>query len=82
MGAIPQEEVAAMLNCQVDIILVTYLGVPITGRRPRWQDWDGFFQKVRRRLSSWKAQHLILGGPYNSGEFCFVRSADALDVHF
>lgn len=32
---------AEMLNCERGLLLVTYLGIPIFGRRPRRQDWEG-----------------------------------------
>lgn len=62
IGVLPHVDAAATLNCQVGHLPILYLGVPIAGRRPRRQDWEGLIQKVRRRLSTWKSQHLSLGG--------------------
>ncbi|XP_039134216.1 uncharacterized mitochondrial protein AtMg00310-like [Dioscorea cayenensis subsp. rotundata] len=50
------------LHCNRGLLPITYLGIPISGRRPRRQDWDGIIHKVRRRLSSWKLRHISLGG--------------------
>lgn len=61
-GGLSSNEAAATLNCAVDLLLVTYLGIPISSRRPRRQDWEGLINKVRRRLSTWKTQHLSRGG--------------------
>lgn len=62
LGVLPNPTVAETLSCERGLLLVTYLGIPIAGRRPRRQDWEGLISKVRKRLSSWKVQHLPLGG--------------------
>lgn len=41
---------------------ITYLGIPISGRRPRRHDWECVILKVRKRLSTWKGRFLSLGG--------------------
>lgn len=61
-GVLPDPEAAEMLSCERGLLPVTYIGIPIAGRRPRRQDWEGFIMKIRKRLSSWKMQHLSLGG--------------------
>lgn len=55
LGELPELAAAATLHCN-------YLGIQISGRRPCRQDWEGVILKVRRRLASWKMQHLSLGG--------------------
>lgn len=60
-GALPAANKVATLNCAVGLLPVTYLGLPILGRKPQRQDWEGLVVKVRKRLSSWKSQHLSLG---------------------
>lgn len=61
-GVLPAPEAVETLSCERGLLPVTYIGIPITGRRPRRQEWEGFIMKIRRRLSSWKVQHLSLGG--------------------
>lgn len=61
-GSLPEDEAAMTLSCSVGLFPVTYLGIPISGRRTRRQDWEGLIKKVRRRLASRKASHLSLGG--------------------
>lgn len=64
LGRLPSLVIEATLNCMVGNLPVTYLGIPISGRRPRRQDWEDLIEKVRRRLSTWKAQHLFVGGRF------------------
>lgn len=58
LNILPNLEAVKTLNCGVGLLLVTYLGVPIFGKRPRRQDWESLILKVRRRLSAWKVKHL------------------------
>lgn len=51
VGSLPSEAATATLNCAMGLLLVTYLGIPISGRRPPRQDWEGLIEKVRRRVS-------------------------------
>lgn len=53
-GVLPEEGAAKTLNCKTGLLPVNYLGIPVAGRRPRRQDWEGIILKVRNRLSSWK----------------------------
>ncbi|XP_039118867.1 uncharacterized protein LOC120255006 [Dioscorea cayenensis subsp. rotundata] len=53
---------AKTVNCDVGLLPVTYLGLPVSGRRPRKQDWEGLIAKVRGRLSSWKSSYISIGG--------------------
>ncbi|XP_039145625.1 uncharacterized protein LOC120282854 [Dioscorea cayenensis subsp. rotundata] len=46
------------LNCVIGLLPVTYLGVPLSGRLPRRQDWEGMILKIKRRLSTSKMQHI------------------------
>ncbi|XP_039119290.1 uncharacterized protein LOC120255543 [Dioscorea cayenensis subsp. rotundata] len=61
-GVLPSHAVVDTLQCKVGLLPVVYLGIPISGRRPRKQDWEGVILKVRKRLAAWKLQHLSLGG--------------------
>lgn len=60
-GLLPEQAAAETLQCNVGFLPVNYLGIPISGRRPRRQEWEGLILKVRRRLASWKMKHLSLG---------------------
>lgn len=62
MGILPEREAADTLSCDRGLLPITYLGIPISGRRPRKQDWEGLIAKIRRRVSSWNVRHLSLGG--------------------
>ncbi|XP_039122026.1 uncharacterized protein LOC120258641 [Dioscorea cayenensis subsp. rotundata] len=59
---LPDAAAAATLNCTSWRLPVTYLGIPISGGKPRKQDWEGIITKIRRRLSSWKVKQLSIGG--------------------
>lgn len=52
LGELPEVEAAETLSCEAGRLPVTYLGIPIFGRRPRQQDWKGIIIKVRQHLSS------------------------------
>ncbi|XP_039140432.1 uncharacterized protein LOC120277641 [Dioscorea cayenensis subsp. rotundata] len=58
----PQAFLANTLHCWVGVLPLTYLGIPISGGRPRKQDWDILINKVRSRLEIWKSKFLSLGG--------------------
>lgn len=62
MGELQDVSAAATLNCMIGLLLVMYLGLTISRRRPRRQDWEGLILKVKKRLSSWKVRHFSLGG--------------------
>lgn len=51
-----------ILNCSRNYLPLTYLGVPLSSRRPRRQDWTNLIETVCYRLSPWKAIYLFLGG--------------------
>ncbi|XP_039134368.1 uncharacterized protein LOC120271757 [Dioscorea cayenensis subsp. rotundata] len=61
-GSLPSQSSLGTLNCAASTLPITYLGVPIAGRRPRYQDWEVLIHKVKDRLTSWKANYLSLGG--------------------
>lgn len=62
MGELLDSTAVATLNCALGLLPVSYLGIPLCSRRPRRQDWEGLILKVKSRLSTWKVQHLSLGG--------------------
>lgn len=49
---VPEDAAAVTLNCVTGLLPVMYLGIPISGGRPRKQDWEGLIAKVRQRLTS------------------------------
>lgn len=61
-GFQPSAISASILNCARDCLPLTYLGVPISGRRPKREDWKKLTSLVRTKLLSWKATYLSLGG--------------------
>lgn len=58
----PDIRAAKTVNCEVGLLPVTYLGIPVSGRRPRKLDWERLIAKVRGRLTSWKSSYLSIGG--------------------
>ncbi|XP_039115621.1 glutamate receptor 2.7-like [Dioscorea cayenensis subsp. rotundata] len=61
LGKLPEVDVTDTLSCERGLLPVTYLGIPISRRRPRKQDWEGLISKIRKRLASWKVRHVSLG---------------------
>ncbi|XP_039125244.1 uncharacterized protein LOC120261424 [Dioscorea cayenensis subsp. rotundata] len=70
------------LQVKVGLLPVVYLGIPISGRRPRKQDWEGVILKVRKRLAAWKLQHLSLGGRLILVNSVLSAIPTSSDVHF
>jgi len=61
-GFQPHSSSATILSCRKDCLPLTYLGVPLSGRRPKRLDWSKLINMVKARLSPWKAIYLSLGG--------------------
>ncbi|XP_039129007.1 uncharacterized protein LOC120265183 [Dioscorea cayenensis subsp. rotundata] len=61
-GVVPEKAAVLTMNCATGLLPVIFLGIPISGGRPRKQDWERLIAKVRHRLSSWKCRQLSLGG--------------------
>ncbi|XP_039145636.1 uncharacterized protein LOC120282866 [Dioscorea cayenensis subsp. rotundata] len=59
---LPDERTANTFCCSVSRLPVTYLGIPISGRRPRNHDWRSLIDKIKSRLSTWKSNYLSIGG--------------------
>lgn len=60
-------ELAAMLGCEMEEFLITYLGLPLGARYKVKSIWDPlipFIERVERRLSSWKGKYLSKGGKF------------------
>lgn len=58
---LPNVSFARTLNCMTYLFPFTYLGIPISVRRPHHQDWDSIVHKVSSQLTSWKSKLLSLG---------------------
>lgn len=52
LGVLLDVDPATTLNCKIDYLPVYYLGISISGRWPRRQDWESVMLKVRNRLST------------------------------
>lgn len=52
VGEHPDWAAAETLQCNRGLLHVTYLGIPISGKRPRRQDWERIIHKVGRRFAS------------------------------
>lgn len=58
----PPPHLATTMHCTAGTLPLVYLGVPISGGRPRRQDWETLIGKIRNRLATWKSKLLSLGG--------------------
>lgn len=69
---------AALLNCKVMSIPFIYLGLPVGANPRRLATWDPMLNKIRSKLSSWKAKHLSFGG-----RACLIKSVlSALPLYY
>ena len=59
-GFQPNTASAVVFNCANDCLPFIYLGVPLSGGRPRRQDWMKLILMVRAKLTSQKANYLSL----------------------
>lgn len=51
------------LECRVENIPTTYLGMPLGSKHKAVEIWDNIVEKNRgKKLARWKAQYLSLGG--------------------
>ncbi|GKF11296.1 hypothetical protein Tco_0049222, partial [Tanacetum coccineum] len=55
-------EVSASLGCAHDSLPFIYLGLPVGRKMRLCEGWDTVVNRVRNRLSSWKAKSLSIGG--------------------
>lgn len=59
----------SLLNCKFMQIPFTYLGLHVGGNPRGLSFWDPVIAKLKKRLSSWKGNHLSFGG-----RLCLVKS--------
>ena len=53
---------AEILATPIETLLIRYLGLPLTDRRLRTQDWQPVVEKVEKRLGGWCGRLLSRGG--------------------
>nr|GEW65299.1 putative RNA-directed DNA polymerase, eukaryota, reverse transcriptase zinc-binding domain protein [Tanacetum cinerariifolium]GEW67941.1 putative RNA-directed DNA polymerase, eukaryota, reverse transcriptase zinc-binding domain protein [Tanacetum cinerariifolium] len=56
------QKVSASLGCAHDSLPFIYLGLPVGRKMRLCEGWDVVVNRVRNRLSSWKAKSLSIGG--------------------
>ena len=60
-GSVPWCGSCAHPHCLTSLLPLTYLGILISGRIPRRQDWKQLISKTWSHLPSWKSKFLSLG---------------------
>lgn len=60
----PIEADSFTFNCGASLLPVTYLGMPISRRSLRWQDWLCLKHAIHDQLATWKVQFLSLGSHF------------------
>ena len=53
---------AEILATPIETLPIRYLGLPLTDRRLRTQDWQPVVEKVEKRLRGWRGRLLSRGG--------------------
>ena len=53
---------ASILQCKIENLPTTYLGMPLGNNHKELVIWDGIIEKTEKRLANWKANYLSLGG--------------------
>ena len=53
---------AEILATPIETLPIQYLGLPLTDRRLRTQDWQPVLEKVEKRLGVWRGRLLSHGG--------------------
>ncbi|KAJ1689817.1 hypothetical protein LUZ63_013972 [Rhynchospora breviuscula] len=71
-------QIASILKCQAKDLPITYLGLPLSIRRPRKIHFQPLISAFQRKLNGWKARFLSLGG-----RLILVKSVlTALPLHY
>lgn len=55
-------EISKLLQCPIHTFSVDYLGVPLRGYLRQRGFWLPVFERVKRKLATWKAKYLSFGG--------------------
>ena len=53
---------ATILNCYIDTLPFTYLGLPVKMTSLTRKDWQPLIERVEKRLPTWKENALSRGG--------------------
>jgi hypothetical protein len=56
------EDYSSIFGCQGGTYPFKYLGIPMHHKRLSNSDWKTIEQRIEKKLSSWKAKHLSVGG--------------------
>ena len=56
------EELVSELGCKIGSLPTTYLGLPLGAKHKALGVWDSVEERFRKRLASWKIQHISKGG--------------------
>lgn len=80
LGVLPDPTTVESLSCERGLLSVTYLGIPIAGRRPRRQDWVRLILKIRHEAFLVEGAALVSRGASYLGEFGSLRVTNILDV--
>lgn len=51
-----------MLECKLDQLPITYLGIPLYWKKLNYNDWMPLINKIEKKLNSWKEKLLSIGG--------------------
>lgn len=50
------------MNCKLGRLPFLYLGLPVGANLRKVETWKPVNEKFKRKLSTWKARHISLGG--------------------
>nr|GEU89402.1 arginine repressor C-terminal-like domain-containing protein [Tanacetum cinerariifolium] len=56
------ESISAAFNCKCDSLPFVYLGLPVGKRMNRINSWMEVIDRFQKRLTTWKARSLFIGG--------------------
>ena len=66
-----------MFNCQVEVFLIKYLGIPVSDNCLRVKELMFVGHKVQKRMGIWQCMYLSSGG-----KTVLIESCLSLDVSF
>ena len=64
---------AQMIGCEASKTPFKYLGIMVGGNMNRLHAWDSVIEKVRARLSNWKAKTLSIGDRFTLSTSLYVK---------
>jgi len=57
-----EQQYSQLFGCQLGNYPFRYLGIPMHFKKLRNSDWNGIVERFEKKLSSWKGNHLSVGG--------------------